>query len=42
VDAQKTLNKKSSAGGITILDFKLYYTAIAIKKNNMVLAQKQM
>jgi hypothetical protein len=31
MDAQKTLSKKSNAGGITIHDFKLHYRAIAIK-----------
>jgi hypothetical protein len=34
------MSKKNNDGGIIILDFKLYYRAIAIK-NSMVLAQKQ-
>jgi hypothetical protein len=38
--AKAILIKKSNAGGIRILNFKLYSRAIAIKKS-MVLAQKQ-
>jgi hypothetical protein len=38
--AEAILSKNSNAGGIPILDFKLYYKAIA-KKNCMILAQKQ-